>query len=77
MQGHEFQPGKLVIGVFLSGAAVAYAGDAGGLWDTPWFAMVPLVVCGLCLAGAAAVLARLIRRRRTATRTVPRRDTGN
>ncbi|MFE9608536.1 hypothetical protein [Streptomyces sp. NPDC006012] len=77
MASHEFQPGKLIIGAFLIGAAVAYAGDAGGLWDTPWFAMVPLVVCGLCLAGTAAMIARLIRRRRTAHRTTPRRVTGD
>jgi hypothetical protein len=60
---HEFQPGRLVTGLFLTATAVAYAGDAGGLWDTPWFLVVPLVVGGLCLAGATAVLARAIRGR--------------
>ncbi|MFF8907035.1 hypothetical protein [Streptomyces olivaceoviridis] len=63
MLRHEFQPGKLVAGLFLTTTAVAFAGDAGGLWETPWFAVVPLVVGGLCLAGATAVLARGIRRR--------------
>ncbi|MEU2221931.1 hypothetical protein [Streptomyces sp. NPDC018347] len=63
MLRHEFQPGKLVAGLFLTATAVAYAGDAGGLWDTPWFAVVPLVVGGLCLAGATAVLTRGIRGR--------------
>ncbi|MFF4713836.1 hypothetical protein ACFY2V_20915 [Streptomyces eurythermus] len=63
MLRHEFQPGKLVAGLFLTATAVAYAGDAGGLWDTPWFLVVPLVVGGLCLAGATAVLARAIRGR--------------
>ncbi|WP_030751206.1 hypothetical protein [Streptomyces sp. NRRL S-31] len=63
MLRHEFQPGKLVAGLFLTATAVAYAGDAGGLWDTPWFAVVPLVVGGLCLAGAIAVLTRGIRGR--------------
>ncbi|MFH9087635.1 MULTISPECIES: hypothetical protein [unclassified Streptomyces] len=63
MLRHEFQPGKLVAGLFLTATGVAFAGDAGGLWETPWFAVVPLVVGGLCLAGAAAALARGIRRR--------------
>ncbi|MEW2291859.1 hypothetical protein ABZ719_03995 [Streptomyces sp. NPDC006743] len=62
---HEFQPGKLVAGVCLIGAAVAYAGDAGGLWKTPWFVAVPVVVGGLCLAGAVAVVNQSVRRRRT------------
>lgn len=69
MPRHEFQPGRLILGVFLTGAAVAYAGDAGGLWDTAWFAVIPVVVCGLFLAGTAALLARVIRRRRARNRT--------
>jgi hypothetical protein len=63
---HEFQPGRLVAGLCLTGIAAAYAGDAGGLWEIPWFLMVPLVVGTLCLAGATAVLARGIRGRRGA-----------
>ncbi|MER5854258.1 MULTISPECIES: hypothetical protein [Streptomyces] len=63
MLRHEFEPGKLVAGLFLIAAGVVYAGDAGGLWETPWFAIVPLVVGGLCLAGATAVVARGMRRR--------------
>ncbi|PKW09556.1 hypothetical protein SAMN05428944_3282 [Streptomyces sp. 1222.5] len=63
MLRHEFQPGKLVAGLFLIATGVVYAGDAGGLWETPWFAIVPLVVGGLCLAGATAVVTRGIRRR--------------
>jgi hypothetical protein len=66
---HEFQPGKLVAGVFLAVAGVVYAGDAGGVWETPWFVVVPLVVGGLCLAGAVAVLDRAIRRSRSGRRT--------
>ncbi|WP_251094588.1 hypothetical protein [Streptomyces sp. Caat 7-52] len=63
MLRHEFQPGKLVAGLFLTATGAAYAADAGGLWDIPWFAVVPLVVGGLCLAGATAAVTRGIRRR--------------
>ncbi|WP_309058796.1 hypothetical protein [Streptomyces sp.] len=64
MLRHEFQPGRLVAGAFLTFAAVLYAGDAGGAWETPWFVMVPVVTGGLCLAGAVALLTGRIRRRR-------------
>ncbi|WSQ11309.1 hypothetical protein OG604_28175 [Streptomyces sp. NBC_01231] len=71
MQRHEFQPGRFVAGFFLALAGVIYAGDAGGLWETPWFAVIPLVVGGLFLAGAVGFLSRTIRRRRGAGRTEP------
>ncbi|MBT3154630.1 hypothetical protein HTV45_27800 [Streptomyces sp. CHD11] len=64
MLRHEFQPGRLVAGSALTVAAVIYAGDAGGAWDTPWFVMIPVVVGGLCLAGAVGSLTGLVRRRR-------------
>ncbi|PZG78239.1 hypothetical protein C1I97_36505, partial [Streptomyces sp. NTH33] len=64
MLRHEFQPGRLVAGIFLTGAGVVYAGDAGGAWETPWFVVIPLVVGGLCLAGAVGVVARAVRGRR-------------
>ncbi|POX55491.1 hypothetical protein C3489_10620 [Streptomyces sp. Ru71] len=63
MLRHEFQPGRLVAGLALTVAGVLYAGDAGGLWHTPWFTAIPLVVGGLCLAGAVGVVCRGIRRR--------------
>ncbi|MEV5309758.1 MULTISPECIES: hypothetical protein [unclassified Streptomyces] len=66
MLRHEFQPGRLVAGIFLAAAGVTYAGDAGGAWETPWFVMIPLVVGGLFLAGVTGVLGRAIRRRDTA-----------
>jgi membrane protein implicated in regulation of membrane protease activity len=68
---HEFQPGKLVAGLFLTLAGVIYAGDAGGLWETPWFAVIPLVVVGLFLAGTVALVTRSVRRRRKARRPEP------
>ncbi|KUN08341.1 hypothetical protein AQI95_08140 [Streptomyces yokosukanensis] len=63
MLRHEFQPGRLVAGLFLTATGALFAGDAGGLWQTPWFTVVPLVVGGLCLAAATAIVARGIRRR--------------
>ncbi|MFJ9540395.1 hypothetical protein ACIRPX_24420 [Streptomyces sp. NPDC101225] len=68
MLRHEFQPGRLVAGFFLATAGVVFAGDAGGLWETPWFAVIPMVVGGLCLGGAAGVVSRGIRRRRATAR---------
>jgi len=61
---HEFRPGKLIAGFFLTLAGVIYAGDAGGAWETPWFAIIPVVTAGLCLAGAVGLLTRSVRRRR-------------
>ncbi|HZF90932.1 hypothetical protein [Streptomyces sp.] len=68
MLRHEFQPGRLVAGFFLAVAGVVYAGDAGEAWEAPWFVMFPLVVGGLCLAGAAGALGHSIRRRGRARR---------
>ncbi|MFE7859970.1 hypothetical protein ACIRP3_21055 [Streptomyces sp. NPDC101209] len=66
MLRHEFQPGRLVAGCFLALAGVVYAGDAGGAWETPWFAVIPLVVGGLFLAGVVGLIGRGVRRRRSA-----------
>ncbi|WP_432080278.1 hypothetical protein [Streptomyces sp. WAC 04229] len=74
MLRHRFQPGRLVAGFFLMLAGVIYAGDAGGLWDTPWFVIIPLVVGGLCLAGAVGVVTRSVHRRRGAPRGAGRSD---
>lgn len=66
MLRHEFQPGRLVAGTFLTVTGIIYAGDAGGAWETPWFVVIPLVMGGLCLAGAVGVLTRGIRKRSAA-----------
>ncbi|MFE6177458.1 hypothetical protein [Streptomyces sp. NPDC056464] len=78
MLRHEFQPGRLVAGTFLTLAGIIYAGDAGGAWETPWFAVIPLVIFGLFLAGTTALVTRAIRRRHRATTrpaATPRQDT--
>jgi hypothetical protein len=62
---HEFQPGRRVAGAFLTAAGAVFVGDAAGAWETPWFAVIPLVVGGLFLAGAVGLLARAARRHRT------------
>ena len=64
MLRHEFQPGRLIAGAFLTLAGITYVGDAGDAWDTPWFAVIPMVVGGLCLAGVVGLLTRSIRGRR-------------
>ncbi|MEV6027221.1 hypothetical protein [Streptomyces sp. NPDC052036] len=68
MLRHEFQPGRLVAGAFLVAAGVVFVGDARGAWETPWFAIVPIVCGGLCLAAVTGMLARAIRRGRSPRR---------
>lgn len=68
MLRHEFQPGRLVAGAFLAAAGVVFLGDASGAWEAPWFVIVPIVNGGLCLAAVTGLLARAIRRGRTARR---------
>ncbi|MFJ2648798.1 hypothetical protein ACIO1C_18940 [Streptomyces sp. NPDC087420] len=63
---HEFRPGRLVAGVTVLGAAVAYAGDAAGAWPVPWFAVFPVLFCGFFVAGVVALVDYLMRRRRSA-----------
>ncbi|MCZ4609560.1 hypothetical protein O3S80_38495 [Streptomyces sp. Lzd4kr] len=72
MLRHEFQPGRLVAGAFLTIAGIVYAGDAGDAWETPWFVVIPLVIGGLFLAGATALLTRAIRKRHRTPQPPPR-----
>ncbi|WP_330288300.1 hypothetical protein [Streptomyces sp. NBC_00576] len=74
MLRHEFQPGKLIAGIFVSIAGITYVGDAGDAWETPWFAVIPLLGFGLALAGAVALLTGAIRSR---TRRRAAAPTGN
>ncbi|WP_055493238.1 hypothetical protein [Streptomyces sp. TP-A0356] len=66
MLRHEFQPGRLIAGLALTVAGVLYLGDASGAWETPWFAIIPIVGGGLCLAAVTGLLTRAIRRGRRA-----------
>ncbi|MGW2549741.1 hypothetical protein [Streptomyces sp. NPDC001635] len=70
MLRHEFQPGRLIAGAVLTVAGVVYLGAANGAWATPWFAIVPMVCGGLCLAAVTGLAARAIRRGRSG-RTKP------
>ncbi len=68
MLRHEFQPGKLIAGLFVTIAGITYVGDAGDAWETPWFAVIPLLMLGLTLAAAVALLTGAVRRRTRARR---------
>jgi hypothetical protein len=61
---HEFQPGRLIAGAALTAAGVVCLGGASGAWEAPWFAIIPMVSGGLCLAALAGLLARAVRRDR-------------
>ncbi|SOD75268.1 hypothetical protein SAMN06272781_3097 [Streptomyces sp. 1222.2] len=76
MLRHEFRPGKLIAGLFLTAAGVVYVGDARNAWEAPWFAVIPLVIGGLCLAGAVGLLNHAIRGRGTSEGTGPTGPTG-
>ncbi|MDX3530531.1 hypothetical protein P1P75_30010 [Streptomyces sp. ID05-39B] len=71
MLRHEFRPGRLVAGAAFALAGVIYAGDAGGLWEAPWFAVIPVVVAGLCLAAVTGLTGRAVRGRRAANSGAP------
>ncbi|MER5888391.1 hypothetical protein ABT160_31605 [Streptomyces sp. NPDC001941] len=74
MLRHEFRPGRLIAGLTALGIAAAFAGDAAGEWDTPWFVVVPVLTGGLVLAGTATWIAYGMRRRR-ALRAASREST--
>ncbi|MEU6364711.1 hypothetical protein ABZ876_02930 [Streptomyces sp. NPDC046931] len=71
MLRHEFQPGRLIAGAFVAAGGVVFIGDARGVWETPWFAIVPLVGGGLCLAAVAGLMTRAIRRGRKSPEEPP------
>ncbi|PRH76068.1 hypothetical protein C6N75_27580 [Streptomyces solincola] len=64
MLRHEFHPGRLVTGATALAVAALYLGDATGDWQTPWYAVFPVLVFGLLLAGTAGWAGYRVRRRR-------------
>ncbi|MBZ4323125.1 hypothetical protein [Streptomyces huiliensis] len=66
MRRHEFEPGKLVVGLVLLGGGLAYLAAAAGRWHFPAFVLLPALVGGLCLAGAVSSVGFLVRRHRAA-----------
>ncbi|MEV6315845.1 hypothetical protein [Streptomyces sp. NPDC051776] len=62
MGRHEFEPGKLVAGLALLAAGLVYALDAAGAWSVPAWALIPVVVGGLSLAGATGAVRSALRR---------------
>lgn len=63
---HDFEPGRLLIGLLLLGGCLAYLGAAGGWWRFPTYLLLPVLAAGLCLAGLLSSLTYAIRRRRRA-----------
>ncbi|MFI1970414.1 hypothetical protein [Streptomyces cinnamoneus] len=65
MPRHDFDPGKLVLGLVLLGGCAAYLAAAAGWWHFPSYAVLPALAAGFCLAGVASALAYAVRRRRS------------
>ncbi|MGW0362077.1 hypothetical protein [Streptomyces sp. NPDC002990] len=64
MRRHEFQPGRLIAGLFLLLAGVLYLLDGNGGTDVAWFAVIPLTMGGLCLAALVGMVVYAVRRDR-------------
>ncbi|MEU3756009.1 hypothetical protein AB0H17_25125 [Streptomyces olivoreticuli] len=65
MRRHEFEPGKLVVGLVLLGGCFAYLAMAHGSWHFPAYAVLPALGIGFCVAGLVSSLAFAVRRHRT------------
>ncbi|MFE5869988.1 hypothetical protein ACFQ6V_15255 [Streptomyces roseifaciens] len=68
MRRHDFEPGKLVVGLVLLGCAVAYLGAARGDLHFPSYVLLPVLAAGFCLAGVVSSIAFTVRRRKGADR---------
>lgn len=64
MWRHDFEPGKVVVGLVLIGGCLAYLAAADGWWHFPSYLLLPVMVAGFCVAGAVSSLAYAIRRHR-------------
>ncbi|MEW2575879.1 hypothetical protein [Streptomyces syringium] len=64
MRRHDFEPGKLVIGLVLLGGCAAYLAAAAGRWHFPAYVLLPALGIALCVSGMVSALAVSVRRRR-------------
>ncbi|MBB4891798.1 hypothetical protein FHS39_000798 [Streptomyces olivoverticillatus] len=64
MRRHDFDPGRLVLGLVLLGGCLAYLAAARGWWHFPAYLLLPVLAGGLCVAGVASSLTLVVRRRR-------------
>ncbi|MGW7519294.1 hypothetical protein ACWGJ2_27270 [Streptomyces sp. NPDC054796] len=60
---HRFEPARLLLGLVLLGAALAYVMDALGEWTVPLWVLLVLVPFGLVLAACTALVTLMVRRR--------------
>ncbi|MFI9204801.1 hypothetical protein [Streptomyces sp. NPDC053048] len=65
MRRHDFDPGKLVIGLVLLGGGLAYLAAADSRVHFPSYLLLPVMAAGLCVAGVVSSLAFTVRRHRT------------
>ncbi|MEV0261686.1 hypothetical protein AB0I49_10115 [Streptomyces sp. NPDC050617] len=63
MRRHEFEPGKIVVGLIFLGGCAMYLAMAAGLWHFPAYALLPAMGMGFIAAGLVSSLAFGIRRR--------------
>ncbi|MEH6377615.1 hypothetical protein V7793_25250 [Streptomyces sp. KLMMK] len=68
MRRHDFEPGKLVVGLVLLGCAVAYLGAARGDLHFPSYVLLPVLGAGFCLAGVVSSVAFTLRRKKDTDR---------
>ncbi|GHG65580.1 hypothetical protein [Streptomyces griseocarneus] len=64
MWRHDFEPGKVVVGLVLIGGCLAYLAAAGGWWHFPSYLLLPVMAVGFCVAGTVSSLVFAVRRHR-------------
>ncbi len=64
MARHDFEPGKLIVGLVLLGGCAAYLAAADGRLHFPSYLLLPVLVGGFCLAGVVSSVTFAVRRRR-------------
>ncbi|MCC2278801.1 hypothetical protein LKL35_25720 [Streptomyces sp. ET3-23] len=64
MGRHEFEPGKLVVGLVLIGGCLAHLAAVRGWVHLPVYFLLPVLAGGFCAAGLVSSLAFTVRRHR-------------